>query len=164
MSYSWGKSIAPNLTPLTVAGFGAMKALSTRNDEPEKASRPFDMNRDGFVVGEGAGILILEELELAKKRGATILAEIVGYGMSADAFHMTAPAEDGDGAMRVMRRAMADAGVEVGECLDLPVLARQPRQPAPGAHPSPEEWENFRSAIQVDQRPDCLWIQYTLSV
>lgn len=97
------------ITPMGVGGFAALRALSTRNDEPERASRPWDRDRDGFVVGEGAGILILEELELAKKRGARILAEIVGYGMSGDAYHITAPSEDGDGAYRVMRNAIKDA-------------------------------------------------------
>ena len=100
------------ITPMGIGGFAAMRALSTRNDEPERASRPWDKDRDGFVVGEGAGILILEELETAKRRGARILAEIVGYGMSADAFHVTAPPEDGDGAFRVMRNAIRDAGIE----------------------------------------------------
>jgi 3-oxoacyl-[acyl-carrier-protein] synthase II len=89
-----------------------MKALSTRNDAPDKASRPWDRERDGFVVGEGAGILVLEELEHAKQRGATILAEIVGYGMSADAFHITSPPENGDGGYRVMRNALRDAGLD----------------------------------------------------
>jgi len=88
-----------------------MRALSTRNSEPEKASRPFDRDRDGFVIGEGAGILILEELGFAVRRGAPILAEIVGYGMSGDAFHITAPSEDADGAVRVMRNTLADAKV-----------------------------------------------------
>jgi 3-oxoacyl-[acyl-carrier-protein] synthase II len=88
-----------------------MRALSTRNDEPEKASRPWDIGRDGFIVGEGAGIVILEELEHARARGANILAEIVGYGMSGDAFHITQPAEGGEGAVRVMRATLADAGV-----------------------------------------------------
>jgi 3-oxoacyl-[acyl-carrier-protein] synthase II len=97
------------ITPMGVGGFASMKALSTRNDDPAHASRPFDSQRDGFVVGEGAGILILESLEHAQKRGATILAEIVGYGMSGDAFHITQPAENGDGAFRVMRAAMKDA-------------------------------------------------------
>jgi 3-oxoacyl-[acyl-carrier-protein] synthase II len=97
------------ITPMGIGGFAAMRALSQRNDEPQRASRPWDKHRDGFVVGEGAGILILEELEFAKKRGAPLLAEIVGYGMSADAFHITSPAEDGDGAFRVMRNAMRDA-------------------------------------------------------
>jgi 3-oxoacyl-[acyl-carrier-protein] synthase II len=97
------------ITPMGIGGFAAMRALSQRNDEPQRASRPWDKHRDGFVVGEGAGILILEELEFAKQRGAPILAEIVGYGMSADAFHITSPAEDGDGAFRVMRNAMRDA-------------------------------------------------------
>jgi 3-oxoacyl-[acyl-carrier-protein] synthase II len=99
------------ITPMGVGGFGAMRALSTRNDEPERASRPFDRDRDGFVVGEGAGILVLEELGHARTRGARIYAELVGYGLSADAFHITAPAEDGDGATRVMEMAMARAGV-----------------------------------------------------
>jgi 3-oxoacyl-[acyl-carrier-protein] synthase II len=99
------------VTPMGVGGFAAMRALSTRNDEPERASRPWDANRDGFVVGEGSGILVLEELEGAKRRGAPILAEIVGYGMSADAFHVTAPPDDGDGAFRVMRNALRDAGI-----------------------------------------------------
>lgn len=96
---------------LGIAGFGAMRALSTRNEEPERASRPFDKQRDGFVIGEGSGILILEELESARRRGAPILAEVVGYGMSGDAFHITAPPEDGDGAFRVMRAALKDAGL-----------------------------------------------------
>ncbi len=100
------------ITTMGVGGFAAMKALSTRNDEPERASRPFDAERDGFVVGEGAGILILESLEHAQRRDAPILAEIVGYGMSADAYHITQPAENGDGAYRVMRAALRDAGVE----------------------------------------------------
>lgn len=99
------------ITPMGVGGFAALRALSTRNDDPTKASRPWDRDRDGFVVGEGAGILILEELEMAKARGANILAEIVGYGMSGDAYHITAPSEDGDGAYRVMRNAMKDAGL-----------------------------------------------------
>ncbi len=98
-------------TPLSVAGFSAMRALSTRNDDPEHASRPWDKDRDGFVVGEGSGILILEELEFAKARGANILAEVIGYGMSGDAFHMASPSEDGDGARRVMLNAMKDAGI-----------------------------------------------------
>jgi 3-oxoacyl-[acyl-carrier-protein] synthase II len=103
------------ITPMGVGGFAAMRALSTRNHEPEKASRPWDKDRDGFIVGEGAGILILEELELAKRRGAPILAEVVGYGMSGDAYHMTSPSEDGDGAFRVMRNAIEDAGINPGE-------------------------------------------------
>jgi 3-oxoacyl-[acyl-carrier-protein] synthase II len=94
-----------------VGGFGALRALSTRNDAPEKASRPFDKDRDGFVLGEGAGILVLEEREAALARGATIYCELVGYGMSGDAFHMTAPSEDGDGASRVMAAALESAGV-----------------------------------------------------
>jgi 3-oxoacyl-[acyl-carrier-protein] synthase II len=100
------------ITPLGVGGFAAMRALSTRNEEPAKASRPFDRDRDGFVIGEGAGILVLEELETARRRGAHIYCELVGYGMSSDAFHITAPCEDGDGAIRVMRKTLADAGVE----------------------------------------------------
>jgi len=99
------------VTPMSIGGFAAMRALSTRNDEPQRASRPWDRDRDGFVVGEGAGILILEELEFARRRNARILAEIVGYGMSADAFHLTAPSPDGDGAYRVMRNAMRDAAI-----------------------------------------------------
>jgi 3-oxoacyl-[acyl-carrier-protein] synthase II len=100
------------ITPMGVGGFAAMRALSTRNEEPERASRPWDRDRDGFVVGEGSGILVLEELEGARKRGATILAEVVGYGMSADAYHVTAPPDNGDGAFRVMRNALRDAGIE----------------------------------------------------
>jgi 3-oxoacyl-[acyl-carrier-protein] synthase II len=99
------------ITAMSVGGFAAMRALSTRNDDPTHASRPFDKDRDGFIIGEGAGILIMEELEFAKARGAKILAEIVGYGMSSDAFHITQPSEDGDGAYRVMRNAMRDAGI-----------------------------------------------------
>ncbi|HEU4982110.1 MAG TPA: beta-ketoacyl-ACP synthase II, partial [Acidobacteriaceae bacterium] len=97
------------VTPMSVGGFAAMRALSTRNDEPQRASRPFDKDRDGFVVGEGAGILVLEELEHAKARGAKILAEICGYGMSADAYHMTGIAPEGEGAQRSMRNALRDA-------------------------------------------------------
>lgn len=98
------------ITPMCIGGFASMKALSTRNDEPERASRPFDRDRDGFVVGEGAGILILEEREQALARGVTLYAEVLGYGMSGDAYHITAPAEDGGGAVRVMRAALAEAG------------------------------------------------------
>ena len=100
------------ITPMGVGGFAAMRALSTRNDAPEKASRPWDSGRDGFVIGEGAGILILEELEFARRRGAKILAEIVGYGMSGDAHHITQPAENGDGAFRVMVNTLNDAKVQ----------------------------------------------------
>ena len=100
---------------MEIGGFAAMRALSTRNDEPERASRPWDKDRDGFVVGEGAGIVILEELEAAKGRNAPILAELVGYGMSGDAYHITAPPEDGDGAFRVMTLALRDAGVAPGQ-------------------------------------------------
>jgi 3-oxoacyl-[acyl-carrier-protein] synthase II len=103
------------ITQLAVGGFGSMRALSTRNDEPQRASRPFDKDRDGFVIGEGAGILILEELEHARQRGATIYAEMVGYGMTGDAFHITAPSEDGDGAMRAMAMALRSAGIEPGD-------------------------------------------------
>jgi 3-oxoacyl-[acyl-carrier-protein] synthase II len=103
------------ITPMGVGGFAALRALSTRNDEPQRASRPFDRDRDGFIIGEGAGILVLEELEQARRRGASIYAELVGYGMSADAFHITAPSEDGDGAVRVMTRALENAGVAPGE-------------------------------------------------
>lgn len=103
------------ITPTCIAGFGAMKALSTRNEEPEKASRPFDRDRDGFVVGEGCGILILESLAHALERGARIYAEIIGYGMSGDAYHMTSPPPDGNGAVRCMEAAIADAGIQTGD-------------------------------------------------
>jgi len=103
------------ITPMGIGGFAAMRALSQRNDEPEKASRPWDVQRDGFVVGEGSGILVLEEFEHAKRRGANILAEMVGYGMSGDAYHITSPSVDGDGAFRVMRLAIKDAGIEPGQ-------------------------------------------------
>ncbi len=105
------------ITAMGVGGFAAMRALSTRNDEPTRASRPFDKERDGFVMGEGSGVVILEELDMARKRGVPILAEIVGYGMSGDAFHITLPSEDGTGGFRVMQNALLDAGVapeEVG--------------------------------------------------
>jgi len=100
------------ITPLGTAGFCSMRALSTRNDEPARASRPFDAQRDGFVMGEGAGILILEELEMARRRGARIYCEIVGYGMSADAYHISAPCETGDGAISVMKKALKDASLQ----------------------------------------------------
>jgi 3-oxoacyl-[acyl-carrier-protein] synthase II len=127
------------ITPMGIGGFASMKALSTRNDDPAHASRPFDAQRDGFVVGEGAGILILESLEHAQKRDAQILAEIVGYGMSGDAYHITQPAENGDGAFRVMRAALKDAklapedigyvnahgtSTPLGDCLETIALKR----------------------------------------
>jgi 3-oxoacyl-[acyl-carrier-protein] synthase II len=100
------------ITPLAVGGFSAMRALSTRNDEPQKASRPWDRDRDGFVISEGAGVVVLEELGRAERRGAEVYAEVVGYGMSADAYHISAPEPEGDGAARVMVAALADAGLE----------------------------------------------------
>jgi len=103
------------ITPMGVGGFAALRALSTRNDEPERASRPFDRDRDGFIIGEGSGIVVLEELEQARQRGAPIYAELVGYGMSADAYHITAPSEDGDGAVRVMHLALEKARVRPDE-------------------------------------------------
>jgi 3-oxoacyl-[acyl-carrier-protein] synthase II len=127
------------VTPMGIGGFASMKALSTRNDDPAHASRPFDAQRDGFVVGEGAGILILESLEHAQKRNVPILAEIVGYGMSGDAYHITQPAENGDGAFRVMRAALKDAkltpddvgyvnahgtSTPLGDCLETIALKR----------------------------------------
>ena len=99
------------ITPMSVGGFGALRALSTRNDQPERASRPFDRDRDGFIIGEGAGVLILEDLEHAQSRDARIYAEVVGYGMSGDAYHITAPSEDADGAVRVMKMAIRKAGI-----------------------------------------------------
>jgi 3-oxoacyl-[acyl-carrier-protein] synthase II len=99
------------ITPLAVGGFSAMRALSTRNDEPERASRPWDANRDGFVMGEGAGVLLIEEREHALKRGSKIYCELTGYGMSSDAYHITSPSEDAGGMVRVMQRALKDAGL-----------------------------------------------------
>src|SRR4029077_9355619 len=99
------------VTPMSIGGFGAMRALSTRNAEPERASRPFDAERDGFVVGEGSGMLVLESLELAQRRGASIIAEIVGYGMSGDAYHITQPAEGGDGGYRSTLAAIKGAKI-----------------------------------------------------
>ena len=99
------------ITPMGVGGFASMRALSTRNDEPQRASRPFDREREGFVLGEGAGVLVLEELEFARRRGARILAEVVGYGMTGDAYHITTPSEDGEGASRVMYNTLRDAAV-----------------------------------------------------
>jgi 3-oxoacyl-[acyl-carrier-protein] synthase II len=103
------------VVPLGLGGFGAMKALSTRNDAPEKASRPFDRDRDGFVMGEGAGVLVLESLERAQARGARIYAEVIGYGLTADAYHMTSPPENGEGAQRCMRMALRKAGISAEE-------------------------------------------------
>lgn len=103
------------ITPMSVAGFAALRALSTRNDDPKHASRPFDLNRDGFVIGEGAGIMILEELEFARRRGARIYAELVGYGMTGDAFHITMPDDSGSGAVRVMQKTLKDGGAKPEE-------------------------------------------------
>jgi 3-oxoacyl-[acyl-carrier-protein] synthase II len=107
--------VEATITPLAVSGFNSMKALSTRNEEPEKASRPFDKDRDGFVIGEGSGIIILEELQQALDRGARIYAEIIGYGLTGDAYHITAPAPDGEGAARCMTMALKSAGIEPRE-------------------------------------------------
>ena len=139
------------ITPMGIGGFAAMRALSTRNDAPERASRPWDRDRDGFVVGEGAGILILEELEFAKQREARILAELVGYGMSADAFHVTAPSPDGDGAYRVMRNAVRDAGIDASQVDYINATAPPPRsaiapRPWPSSAPLAITPRNWRSA------------------
>src|SRR6186997_2680065 len=99
------------ITPMSIGGFAALRALSTRNDDPGRASRPFDKDRDGFVIGEGAGVVVMEELESARRRGARIYAEVAGYGSSGDAYHITAPSEDGDGAVRVMKMAIRKAGI-----------------------------------------------------
>jgi 3-oxoacyl-[acyl-carrier-protein] synthase II len=99
------------ITPMAVAGFGNMRALSTRNDEPQRASRPWDVQRDGFVIGEGAGVLVLETEEHARRRNVPLLCELIGYGASSDAYHMTSPSEDGNGAARAMRRALQDGGI-----------------------------------------------------
>jgi 3-oxoacyl-[acyl-carrier-protein] synthase II len=103
------------ITPLAIAGFSAMRALSTRNDDPKTACRPYDLNRDGFVMGEGAGVLVLEELEFAKKRGAKIICELKGFGQSGDAYHISAPSDDGDGPMRVMKNVLKDSGLKAEE-------------------------------------------------
>jgi len=103
------------ITPMGVGGFAAMRALSTRNEEPARASRPFDRDRDGFVIGEGAGVVLLEELDQARRRGARVYAEVVGYGATADAYHITAPSDDGDGAVRAMAMALQSAGVRTDE-------------------------------------------------
>jgi 3-oxoacyl-[acyl-carrier-protein] synthase II len=100
------------ITPMSVGGFGRLQALSTRNDEPQRASRPFDRDRDGFIIGEGAGVLVMEELEFARRRGAQVYAEVVGYGASGDAYHITAPSEDGEGGVRVMQIALRKAGIQ----------------------------------------------------
>ena len=107
------------VTPLAVGGFASARALSTRNNDPDTASRPWDIGRDGFVLGEGAGILVLEEMEHAKRRKAKIYAEVVGFGMSADAYHMTAPCDDGEGAARCMTTALKNAGINASEVIIL---------------------------------------------
>ena len=139
------------ITPMGVGGFAAMRALSTRNDEPQRASRPFDKDRDGFVMGEGAGVIILEELEFARRRGAPIYAELVGYGMSADAFHITAPSEDGDGGMRVMpaaltqRRRRAGAGRLHQRPRHVDAVQRQARDAGDQARSSASTRASWRS-------------------
>ena len=147
------------ITPMGVGGFAAMRALSTRNDEPQRASRPFDKDRDGFVMGEGAGVIILEELEFATRRGAPIYAELVGYGMSADAFHITAPSEDGDGGMRVMaggaraRRRQARPGRLHQRPRHLDAVQRQARDAGDQAAVRRPRAQAGDLVDQVDDRP-----------
>ena len=147
------------ITPMGIGGFGALRALSTRNDDPARASRPFDKDRDGFIVGEGAGVLILEEYESARRRGARIYAELVGYGMSADAYHITAPSEDGDGAYRVMRAALESAGIGPGpgrlhqRARHLHAAGRQARDPGHQALFRRARAEAGGVVDQVDDRP-----------
>jgi 3-oxoacyl-[acyl-carrier-protein] synthase II len=124
------------ITPLGVGGFAAMRALSTRNDDPARASRPFDRDRDGFVIGEGAGVVVLEEREAAIRRGAPIYCEVVGYGMSSDAYHISAPCEDGNGARRVMQKTLKDAGLEP-EAVDYINVHGTSTRPGTGSKSSP---------------------------
>ena len=124
------------ITPMGVGGFAAMRALSTRNDEPEQASRPWDQGRDGFVIGEGSGIMVLEELEYARNRGATILAEVAGYGMTGDAYHITQPAPEHEGGFRVMRNAVRDAGV-TPDASDTSMRTARLRRSATRSKPTP---------------------------
>ena len=142
------------ITPLGFGGFCALRALSTRNDEPEKASRPFDKDRDGFVMAEGAGTLILEELEHAKKRGARIYAEVAGYGMSADAFHVTMPHQEGEGAQLAMRRALQDAGLNLDDVItsmhmELPLNLTIKPNPMPSRRSLATVPAEFLSAHQI---------------
>ena len=123
------------VTELAIGGFAAARALSTRNDDPATASRPWDKERDGFVLGEGAGALVLEEYEHAKARGAKIYCELVGYGVSADAYHMTAPPEDGDGALRCMRNALKDAGIDALQRSTTSTRTAPPRRSATSPRP-----------------------------
>ena len=145
------------ITPMGVGGFAAMRALSTRNDDPEKASRPWDKDRDGFVMGEGAGILMLEELEHAQQRGAPILAEIAGYGMSGDAYHMTQPAPEHEGGFRVMRNATRDAGISSRQSRlrQRPRHLHADRRHARGARHPQLLWraQNARQLHQIHDRP-----------